>query len=98
MVPLVFALTHPAEGIALDAVLLNDDDVSIVFSFAHSYFHVKVQRPRELIAFLKSIMPPKPVAELYISLGYNKHGKTELYRDLMRHLAHSTDLFIAARG
>ena len=36
-------------------------------------------------------MPLKPIAELYISLGYNKHGKTELYRDLLRHLESSTD-------
>ena len=32
-------------------------------------------------------MPRKPVAELYTALGYDKHGKTELYRDLLRHLA-----------
>ena len=38
------------------------------------------------------------MAELYISIGYNKHGKTELYRDLLRHLAISTDKFEIARG
>ena len=53
---------------------------------------------RALVRFLKSIMPLKPIAELYISLGYNKHGKTELYRDLMRHLARSTDQFVIAPG
>jgi len=51
-----------------------------------------------LIAFLKSIMPLKRVAELYISIGYNKHGKTELYRDLLHHLAHSDGQFQIARG
>ena len=38
-------------------------------------------------------MPRKPVAELYIAIGYNKHGKTELYRDLVRHIDESTDEF-----
>jgi isocitrate dehydrogenase kinase/phosphatase len=33
-------------------------------------------------------MPLKRVDELYTSIGYNKHGKTELYRHLQRHLAH----------
>jgi isocitrate dehydrogenase kinase/phosphatase len=30
-------------------------------------------------------MPHKRLAELYIALGYHKHGKTELYRDLLKH-------------
>ena len=38
------------------------------------------------------------MAELYISIGYNKHGKTERYRDLVRHLAKSTDRFEMAKG
>ncbi len=29
----------------------------------------------------------KRVAELYISMGFNKHGKTEMYRELLNHLS-----------
>jgi isocitrate dehydrogenase kinase/phosphatase len=43
-------------------------------------------------------MPLKRIAELYISIGFNKHGKTELYRELIHHLANSTDKFKIARG
>jgi isocitrate dehydrogenase kinase/phosphatase len=43
-------------------------------------------------------MPRKKIAELYIAIGYNKHGKTELYRDLLNHLAHSMDQFVIAPG
>jgi isocitrate dehydrogenase kinase/phosphatase len=43
-------------------------------------------------------MPLKPVAELYIAIGYNKHGKTERYRALYRHLSNSNDKFEIARG
>jgi len=43
-------------------------------------------------------MPRKPIAELYIAIGYNKHGKTELYRDLMRHIDRSTDTLEIALG
>ncbi len=98
IMPLVLALRHPPEGIRIDAVLMDEDDVSIVFSYTRSYFHVEAEHPHETIEFLNSIMPLKRVAELYISIGYNKHGKTELYRDLLRHLAHSTDKFEIARG
>src|SRR5205823_7453360 len=96
--PLVIALLNTESGIYVDAVLLTEDEVSIIFSFARSYFHVEIEKPRALVSFLKAIMPRKPIAELYISLGYNKHGKTELYRDLMRHLRSSTDKFEIARG
>lgn len=98
VVPFVLALLHRPEGIVVDAVLLNEDDVSILFSFARSYFHVMVDRPYDLVHFLKAIMPRKRIAELYISLGYNKHGKTELYRDVLQHLATSNDVFEIARG
>ena len=39
----------------------------------------------ELVRFLKLLMPTKRTAELYIGLGYHKHGKTELYRELLDH-------------
>ena len=32
-----------------------------------------------LTGFLKTLMPRKPLAELYAAIGYNKHGKTEFY-------------------
>jgi isocitrate dehydrogenase kinase/phosphatase len=79
-------------------VLLDENDVSILFSFTRSYFHVDVDRPYDLIRFLRTIMPRKRVAELYISIGYNKHGKTELYRDILHHMAYSDDQFQKARG
>jgi isocitrate dehydrogenase kinase/phosphatase len=96
--PVALALLHPVEGIVVDAVLLDENDLSIVFSFAHSYFLVDVDRPHELVDFLHSLMPLKRVAELYISLGYHKHGKTELYRDLLACLDLSRERFSVAPG
>ena len=98
LVPFVLALASVEAGIRVDAVLMDEDAVSMVFSFARSYFFVDPLRPVELIGFLRSIMPQKPVAELYIALGFVKHGKTVRYRHLYRHLAHSTDRFQEARG
>lgn len=87
VIPLLIALVHPEGGIRADAVLLSVDDASIVFGFTRSYFHVLGEQPRAVVGFLQSIMPQKRVDELYTSIGYNKHGKTELYRRLLRHLA-----------
>jgi isocitrate dehydrogenase kinase/phosphatase len=96
--PLVLALLNTPAGILADAVLLDENEVSILFSFTRSYFHVNVRRPAELVSFLKSIMPRKRVAELYISIGYNKHGKSELYCDLLQHLEFSKEKFEIAEG
>ncbi len=89
---------NTADGIVVDTVLLSEAEASVVFSFTRSYFHVDVDIPGDLVGFLKSILPLKPVAELYIAIGYNKHGKTERYRALYRHLGNSNDKFEIARG
>jgi isocitrate dehydrogenase kinase/phosphatase len=98
LLPLVIALLNRGGRIAVDAVLLAEEEVSIVFSFTRSYFHADLDEPHGAVAFLQSILPRKPVAELYIALGYNKHGKTELYRQLRRHLEGSHDRFEIAPG
>ena len=83
LLPLAVALHHPAQGVEIDAVLLNEDSLSILFSFTRSYFLACTDRPYDLVRFLKSILPHKRIAEIYNSIGYNKHGKTELYRDIV---------------
>lgn len=94
--PLVLALTHGARGVEIDAVLMAENDISILFSFARSYFHVATERPSQMIAFLRSIMPLKPLAEMYISLGCHKQGKAELYRALEARLAGGDERFESA--
>lgn len=98
VVPLVIALKNTDGGVLVDAVMLAEGDVSIVFSFTKSYFHVDLDRVGEAVLFLKSIMPRKPVSELFIVLGRAKQGKTERYRELMRHLEHTRDQFVHAPG
>lgn len=98
LIPLVLALANTDAGIVVDAVLLEGDDVSTLFSFTRAYFHVEADRPYDLVRFLADLTPRKRSAELYISIGYNKHGKTGLYRDLFRHLALSDQQFEFARG
>lgn len=98
VLPVLLAIVNQSDGLSIDAVLHTEDEASIVFSFARWYFHADVDSPREVIGFLGSILPRKRVSELYISLGYNKHGKTELYRDLMTHIAGTDERFVTARG
>jgi len=97
-IPLVISFLNEGSGVFSDAVLLTQSEVSILFSFTRSYFHAEVDRPTEMVNFLKTIIPLKRVSEIYTSLGFHKHGKAELYRELSRHLETSTDQFEIARG
>jgi isocitrate dehydrogenase kinase/phosphatase len=98
LMPLVIALKNTDGGMLVDAVMLSEDQVSIVFSFTRSYFHVDLDRVAEGVVFLKSVLPRKPAGELFTVLGRAKQGKTERYRELMRHLDHASDLFVHAPG
>jgi len=98
IIPLVLPLLHAERGIVVDAVLMTSDEASVVFGFSWTYFRVDAPRPRALVDFLGTIMPLKLVHELYTSIGYNKHGKTELYRSLMRHLEEPDARFAFAEG
>jgi isocitrate dehydrogenase kinase/phosphatase len=97
-IPLVLPLLHAERGIVVDAVLMSSDEASVVFGFSWTYFRVDAPRPRSLVDFLQSIMPLKQVHELYTSIGYNKHGKTELYRGLMNHLKNPEARFAFVEG
>jgi len=43
-------------------------------------------------------LPLKRLSELYTAIGFNRHGKAELYREVARHLEESGDVFVPARG
>jgi len=91
IIPLVMALLHPPDGVIVDAVLLNTDAASVVFSYTRSAFKVDVDHPGQLVAFLRSILPAKPEAEFYSAMGFFKHSKTLIYREVMRHTAECTE-------
>ena len=96
--PLAIALKNTDRGVLVDAVMLSEGDVSILFGFTRSYFHVDLERVGEAVVFLKSLLPRKPVSELFTVLGRAKQGKTERFRELMKHLAHTPDIFVHAPG
>ncbi len=96
--PLVIALKNDESGVRVDAVMMRESDISIVFSFTRSYFHVDLERVGEAVVFLKSLLPRKPVSELFTVLGRAKQGKTERYRELFGHLQKSADRFVHAPG
>ncbi len=97
-VPLVVALKRVDEGIRVDAVLTEPHDVSVLFGYTRSYFFVDLEPVEGALHFIRSLLPHKPLDELYTVLGRVRQGKTERYRLFSHHLRKSTDKFIHAKG
>ncbi|MAE03843.1 bifunctional isocitrate dehydrogenase kinase/phosphatase [Porticoccaceae bacterium] len=97
--PMALVFLNTEKGnLYVDTALFNDDDLSVVFSFTRNHFMVDAPLPYQYAHFLKTLMPRKLDYEIYNSLGFPKHAKTEFYRQLVGHLDNSSDQFIIAPG
>lgn len=98
-IPMALVFLNTEKGnLYVDTALFSDDDLSVVFSFTRNHFMVDAPLPYQYAHFLKTLMPRKLDYEIYNSLGFPKHAKTEFYRQLVGHLKQSTDQFIIAPG
>jgi isocitrate dehydrogenase kinase/phosphatase len=96
---IAFCLLHSDnKGLILDALLIGDADLAILFSYTRAYFRIDNHRPFVLVRWLRAVMKSKHLAELYNAIGYNRHAKTEFYRHFMHHLQNSNDCFVEAEG
>lgn len=99
VLPLLLPCLNNGRGaIFVDTVIYEEDPTSIIFSFTRSYFMVDAPIPSRFVRFLSTIMPQKTRSELYNSIGFHKHGKTEFYRHILAHMKVSSDKFVIARG
>ena len=101
--PLIIPLLHPdGRGILVDALLLDTDQIVSIFSYHRSYFLADISVPSDMVDFLQTFMPSKRISELYNAIGFEKHGKTVFYRELLRHFrataADPAEQFVAAPG
>ena len=96
--PFALALRNGPSGLFVDAALLGESEVSDLFCFTRSYFHVDTPRPHDLVRFLAQLLPSRTRGELYISMGHPKQGKTELYRDVLAALETTDAQFVHAPG
>lgn len=99
VVPLIFALlTNDRGELYVDTVLMQHKDVTVFLSYTRAYFLVDTEVPATVVQFLQSLLPNKSSSDLYTCIGFQKHGKTEFYRDYLFHLRHSNDQLDIAPG
>ncbi|WP_200977782.1 bifunctional isocitrate dehydrogenase kinase/phosphatase [Echinicola sp. 20G] len=96
--PFIIPFMHGPQGVFVDTLIFDPNLMSAIFSYTRSYFMVETEIPSQIVAFLNSVITHKKVFELYNAIGFNKHGKTEFYRDYLNHLKTSDDQFVVAPG
>lgn len=97
--PFVIPLLHNTDGrVYADALVSHNRDITNLFSFARAYFMVDTGVPSAIVNFLQQILPHKTAADLYTSIGLQKQGKSEFYRDFLDHLQHSSDQLVITKG
>lgn len=97
--PCVIALINDENGIRAEAVLSRRRDVAHLFGVSRSYFQADLPTVADAVVFLRSILPGKPVDEIYTVLGRAKQGKTERYRTFFSHFQqHDNEQLVHADG
>jgi isocitrate dehydrogenase kinase/phosphatase len=96
--PFAIVIENVGGRLQVEAVLMSEDDMSILFGFTRSYFFADIENVGGAVRYLRALMPDKPIDELYTVLGRIRQGKTERYRDLARRLKRSNDVFCHAPG
>ncbi|GJM04542.1 MAG: isocitrate dehydrogenase kinase/phosphatase [marine bacterium B5-7] len=96
--PIVIAFKNENSGIMVDAVFLSEKEISLIFGYTRSYYFADPNSVIGAVHFLKSILPKKPIDELYTVLGRLRQGKTERHRTFTTHLSNTRDKFIHAEG
>ncbi len=97
--PCVIALVNDEKGLRADAVLTRRRDAAHLFGVSRSYFQADLATVGDAVVFLRSLLPAKPIDEIYTVLGRAKQGKTERYRTFFHHFqTHPDEQLVHADG
>ena len=89
--PCVIALVNEDGRLKAEAVLTRRADVAHLFGTSRSYFHADLPTVGDAVVFLRTLLPHKPIDEIYTVLGRAKQGKTERFRTFFHHFAAHPD-------
>lgn len=97
--PFSIPIVHGRNGrLVIDTLVLDVEELNVLFGFARAYFMVETESPAAMVSFLQRLLLRKSRTELYNHIGFQKHGKTQFYREFLEHLENSTDNLVRAPG
>lgn len=91
-------INNESGALYLDTLILDNEELNVLFGFARAYFMVETDSPAAMVSFLQRLLLRKSRTELYTHIGFQKHGKTQFYREFLEHLENSTDNLVQAPG
>jgi isocitrate dehydrogenase kinase/phosphatase len=96
--PFVIALMNTEEGVRAEAVLHMVSHVHNLCSSTEAPFQVTNRHYHELSAFLKSVMPTRPLGLHYSTIGYYHFSKVAVMNEVRRRLGQERELLGVAPG
>ena len=97
-VPLMLALLNDNDGIFIDAVLCEGDELQYAFSSTLANFHATSPYYHELAQFLSELMPKRPLGLHYSTIGYHHLGKVAVMKEMVADHRATGETFDAAPG
>lgn len=97
-VPLMLALLNDDNGIFIDAVLCEGDELQYAFSSTLANFHATSPYYHELAQFLSELMPKRPLGLHYSTIGYHHLGKVAVMEEMIADHRATGETFDAAPG
>lgn len=73
-------LNDDQAGLYIDAFIIGEGQLSMLFGFARAYFMVDTDQPVRYVDYLCDLLPNKQRFELFNAIGFIKHAKTEFFR------------------
>jgi isocitrate dehydrogenase kinase/phosphatase len=96
--PCVIALGSTPDGLRAEALLHAVAHVHNLCSSTEAPFQVTNRHYHELAAFLKSIMPRRPLGLHYSTIGYYHFSKVAVMNEVRRRLVHDRERLVVAPG
>jgi isocitrate dehydrogenase kinase/phosphatase len=96
--PCIIALGNGPEGLRAEALLHAASHVHNLCSSTEAPFQVTNRHYHELAAFLKSIMPRRPLGLQYSTIGYYHFSKVAVMNEVRRCLVQDGDRLTVAPG
>lgn len=81
--PLLIAILNEDDGLVVDAVLTDSDELQFAFSSTLANYHATNPRYHELARLLYELMPKRPLGTQYSCIGFHHLGKVAVMSEIL---------------
>jgi len=96
--PLLIALLNEDDGLVVDAVLCDSDELQYAFSSTLANYHATNPHYHELARFLYELMPKRPLGTQYSCIGFHHLGKVAVMTEILAEHRKSKEKLDTAPG